>query len=50
MPDEPEEQVSKKVVYEHVATSGSSRQNLAIIIVIAVIVLALVVYIFMHIH
>ena len=51
MPDPTEEEhVSKKVVYEHTASSGTSRQNLIVIIVLVVIALALVGYIFLHMH
>ena len=50
-PTEPEEEhVSKKVIYEHTATSGTSRQNAIVIIVLVVIALALIGYIFMHMH
>ena len=46
-PDEDEERVSKRVVYEH---STSSSQNLGAIIAIVVIAVALVVFIFMKMH
>ena len=46
-PDEDEERVSKRVVYEH---STSSSQNLGAIIAIVVIAIALVVFIFMKMH
>lgn len=52
MPDtnEPDDVVSKKVVYEHVASSGSSRNVMIVIAVILVIALAIVGYILTHIH
>jgi len=43
-----DERVSKKVVYEHVSSSGSSRQSGVVIAVIVVIALIIVAYIFMH--
>ena len=43
-----DERVSKKVVYEHVSSSGSSRQVGTIIIVLVVIALAIVAFIFMR--
>ncbi len=46
-PNEPEEEVTKRVVYEHVSTS---RQNAAVIIILIVIAVALIGYIVMHIH
>jgi flagellar basal body-associated protein FliL len=49
-PTEPDDRVTKKVVYEHVASSGSSRQNIIVIIVLVVIALAIIGYIFMHMH
>jgi hypothetical protein len=49
-PNEPEEEVRKKVIYEHVSTSGTSRQNLVVIGVLLVIALVLVGYIFLHMH
>ena len=48
-PDD-DEMVSKKVVYEHVATSGSSRSNLWTILIIVVIAAVLVGFIVMHLH
>jgi len=48
--DRPDDEVHKKVVYERVSTSGTSRQNLAAIIIIAVIALALIAWILMHLH
>jgi flagellar basal body-associated protein FliL len=47
-PTEPDDRVTKKVEYEHVASSGSSRQNIVVIIVLVVIALAIIGYIFMH--
>lgn len=47
-PNEPEEEVRKEVVYQRVTSSGSSRQNVAVIVVLLVIALAVVGYIFMH--
>ena len=49
-PNEPDEEVSKKVVYEHVASSGTSRNMIVAIVIIVVIALILVGYIFMHMH
>jgi hypothetical protein len=49
-PTEPEEQVTKKVTYEHTASSGTWKQNLVVIIVLVVIALALIGYIVMHMH
>jgi hypothetical protein len=49
-PNEPDDQVRKKVIYEHVTTSGSQRTNLVVIIVLVVIALALIGYILMHMH
>lgn len=43
-----DERVSKKVVYEHVSSSGSSRQSGTIIIVLVVIAIILVAFIFMR--
>ena len=43
-----DEVVSKKVVYEHVSSSGSSRQSGIVIAVIAVIALIIVGFIFMQ--
>jgi hypothetical protein len=52
MPDtnEPDDVVSKKVTYEHVASSGTSRNVMIVIAVIVVIALIIVGYIFMHLH
>jgi len=49
-PNEPDEEVRKKVVYEHVASSGTSRNMMIVIAVILVIALVIVGYILMHIH
>jgi len=49
-PNEPDEEVRKKVVYEHVASSGTSRNMIVAIVIIVVIALILVGYIFMHIR
>lgn len=48
--DQPEDEVSRKVVYEHVSTSGTSKQNIIIIVVLLVIALGLVGWILMHMH
>ena len=45
-----DERVSRKVVYEHTATSGSSHSAGITIIVIAVLALVLIGYIVMHMH
>ena len=45
-----DERVSRKVVYEHTASSGSSHSPAITIIVIAVLALILIGYIFMHMH
>jgi hypothetical protein len=50
LPPEDDERVSRKVVYEHTETSGSSHSALITIIVIVVLALALVGYILMHVH
>lgn len=49
-PTEPDDLVSKKVVYEHVASSGTSRNVFIVIAVILVIALAIVGFIFMRIR
>ncbi len=49
-PNEPDEQVSKKVVYEHVASSGTARNTMIAIGIILVIALVIVGYILTHIH
>jgi len=48
--DQPEDEVSRKVVYEHVSTSGTSKQNVIVIVVLLVIALGLVGWILMHMH
>jgi flagellar basal body-associated protein FliL len=48
--DQPEDEVRRKVIYEHVSTSGTSKQNIIIIVVLLVIALALVGWILMHMH
>ena len=48
--DQPEDEVSRKVVYEHVSTSGTSKQNVIVIVVLLVIALGLVGWILMHVH
>jgi hypothetical protein len=48
--DRPDDEVRRRVVYEHVSTSGTTKQNLVVIIVIAVIALALIGWILMHVH
>ncbi|MEA2570438.1 MAG: hypothetical protein QOI24_2439 [Acidobacteriota bacterium] len=51
MPDpEDDEVVSKKVVYEHSASSGSSRSVGPTIIVIAIVVIAIVAWVMTQIH
>jgi len=51
MPEpEDDEYVSRKVIVEHSASSGSSRQSIIAIAIIVVIALVLVGYIVMHIH
>ncbi|MEA2329090.1 MAG: hypothetical protein QOE68_4049 [Thermoanaerobaculia bacterium] len=50
LPPEDDERVSRKVVYEHTATSGSSHSAMITIIVIVVLALVLVGYILMHVH
>ena len=49
-PNEPDDVVSKKVTYEHVASSGSSRNVMIVIAVILVIALVIVGYILTHLH
>ena len=49
-PTEPNDQVTKKVVYEQVTSSGTSRNTLIVIAVILVIALVIVGYILTHIH
>lgn len=45
-----DEHVSRKVIYEHSASSGSGRSSGVAIIIIAIVALALVAYIVMHMH
>jgi hypothetical protein len=42
-----DERVSKRVVYEHVSSSGSSRQSGVIIAVLVVLAIILIAFIFM---
>ena len=48
--DRPDDEVHKKVVYERVSTSGTTKQNVIILVVIGVIALALIAWILMHLH
>jgi len=48
--EQPDDQISKKVIYEHVSTSGTSREFIIVIVVLVVIALLLVGYILMHVH
>lgn len=48
--NEPDDVVSKKVTYEHVASSGTSRNTMIVIAVILVIALVIVGYIFTRLH
>ena len=50
LPTDDDERVSRKVVYEHTESSGSSRSIGITILVIVVIAIALVGYILMHVH
>ena len=50
LPPEDDERVSRKVVYEHTESSGSSRSMGITIIVIIALALVLVGYILMHVH
>jgi hypothetical protein len=43
-----DERVSKRVVYEHVSSSGTSKQTGIVIAVLVVLALIIVGYIFMH--
>lgn len=45
-----DERVSRKVVYEHTATSGSSHSAGITIIIIVIIAIVLIGYILMHVH
>jgi hypothetical protein len=49
-PIDDDERVSRKVVYEHTETSGSSRSVSITMIVIVVLAIAIVGYILMHMH
>jgi hypothetical protein len=46
--DQPDDEIRKKVVYEHVSTSGTSKQNVIVIVVLLVIALGLVAWILFH--
>ena len=48
--DQPDDEVRKKVVYEHVSTSGTTKQNIVVIVVLVVLALGLVGWILMHMH
>ena len=48
--DQPDDEVRKKVVYEHVSTSGTTKQNVIIIVVLVVIALGLIGWILIHMH
>ena len=48
--EQPDDQISKKVVYEHVTSSGTSKQNMIVIVVLLVIALVLIGWILMHMH
>jgi hypothetical protein len=50
LPTDDDERISRKVVYEHTESSGSSRSMVVTILVIAVIAIALIGYILMHMH
>lgn len=43
-----DERVSKKVVYEHVSSSGSSRQSGIVIAVLVVLAIIIIAFIFMR--
>ena len=45
-----DERVSKRVVYEHVSSSGTSRQSAIMIAVLVVIAIALIAFIFLRIR
>ena len=49
-PNESEDEVRKKVVYERVSSSGSFRMNIGVIIVLVILAAVLVGYILMHMH
>ena len=48
--DQPDDEVRRKVIYEHVSTSGTSKQNVIVIVVLLVLALGLVGWILMHMH
>lgn len=48
--DRPDDEVRRKVVYEHVSTSGTTKQNVIVIVVLIVLALGLVGWILMHMH
>ena len=48
--ERPDDEVRRKVIYEHVSTSGTTRQNVVVIVVLLVIALVLIGYILMHMH
>jgi len=50
LPNDDDERVSRKVVYEHTESSGSSHSASITIIVIVVLALVLIGYILMHVH
>jgi hypothetical protein len=50
LPPDDDERVSRKVVYEHTESSGSSHSAAITIIVIVVLALVLIGYILMHMH
>lgn len=45
-----DEHVSKRVVYEHTSTSGTSRQTAITIVVIVVLAIILIAFIFARMH
>ncbi len=48
--EKPDDEVRRKVIYERVSTSGTTRQNIIVIVVLLVIALVLVGYILLHMH
>jgi len=48
--EKPDDEVRRKVIYEHVSTSGTTRQNIVVIVVLLVLALVLVGYILLHMH
>jgi len=48
--EQPDDQISKKVVYEHVTTSGTNREFIIVVVVLVVIALVLIGWILMHMH